>query len=326
MNPIKSCCVGEDLIMFSASFVSRKLPAGDYVNMLALFVYLAISKVVLPELTPVRVSRGTLDSENRKDGLGANQHAWTWQDETEPTNVGAKHHSAWKSKHFPISVSSVIRCALLLTNKLREPFIWVFGSNLEKSDFQLATTSKGTGVSGRHFCNTSDWAEMSASCQLISAYTLMRSSKLGRDIMVRDSRIIPSSEDITVEAGIVSLSIYIPERGKHQDTFDKTLSTYLDEVEPAIPRIATFDSYGPSQETLLVILGKRMRTHFLIEEEGDIGKGAFGTVSKALDLVTGNLYAAKRFVGSKASMEIDILQNLSHVSLLFISCGTVNLC
>lgn len=227
----------------------------------------------------------------------------------------------------PFINSAKAVCALLLTDKLREPFIWVFGSNLEKCDFQLATTSKGTGVSGRHFCITYNWESKSLLLVNLSRHhTLMRSPKLGRDIMVRDSRIIPSNEDTTVEAGIVSLSIHIPERGKHQDTFDKALSTYLDDVEPAIPRIAKFDSDRPSQETPLVILGKRKQTHYLIEKEGDIGKGTFGTVSKALDIVTGNLYAAKRFVGSKASMEIDILQNLSHVSLLLISCGTFNVC
>lgn len=219
----------------------------------------------------------------------------------------------------PFLSSARTVCALLLTDKLREPLIWIFGSDPEVSDFQLAT-DKVTGVSGRHFCITYNWdSECLLLFNLSRHHTFMRSSKLGENLMVRDSSIIPSGENITIEAGIVSLSIYMPERGSHRDTFDKALRRALAVVEPAGPRIATFGFDRHLKETPLAIPGKRDGTHYLIKEEGDIGKGTFGTVSKALDYVTGNLYAAKRFVRSEAKMEIHILKTLSHVSLLFVN-------
>lgn len=78
-------------------------------------------------------------------------------------------------------------------------------------------------------------------------------------------------------------------------------------------------------ETPLVVLGKRNRGRYIIEEEGDIGSGAFGSVSKALDSITGNLYAAKRLTkmrprGGTTVEEFDIHRKISHVGM-FAACS-----
>lgn len=237
----------------------------------------------------------------------------------------ATQHLPASREGTPFIAPSRVICALLLTHKPFDPLDgWVFGSDEEHCDFQLATTSKRTGVSGRHFRIHYNWTSR---CLLLSNmskhHTVMSSPKLGRNIIVRDSRVLLPGVDTTVNAGTVSLSIHIPARGEDQGTFDKALDAYHDEVREAMPRLVALNFGESLHDTPLVILGKRNRVQYLIEKEGDIGKGSFGTVSRALDPITGDLYAAKRFrnVSTEAHKEIELHQQVSHVSLLLITCG-----
>jgi hypothetical protein len=111
----------------------------------------------------------------------------------------------------------------------------------------------------------------------------MSSFRLGKDIIVRDSRVLPLGEAIVVIAGAVCLSIQVPDRGEHQRAFDEALNAYHDDVRRAVPRLAGLNFNESVAETLFVVLGKRNRVHYIIEQEGDIGSGAFGIVFKALD-------------------------------------------
>ncbi|KAL9109714.1 MAG: hypothetical protein Q9187_008128 [Circinaria calcarea] len=233
-----------------------------------------------------------------------------------PVVEDATQHSPASREGTPfIALSSVI-CALLLSHKPFDPLEgWVFGSDEERCDFLLATTSKRTGVSGRHFRIHYNWTSRHLRLTNISKHhTVMSSTKLGRDIIVRDSRVIFPGEIVTVTVGVVSLSIHIPPRGECQDAFDKGLDAYCNEVQAAVPRLVTLKFSEPSQETPLVVLGKRNRVQYLIEKDGDIGKGGFGTVSKAINHITGDLYAAKRFVkvDPMAQTEIELHQRISH--------------
>ncbi len=229
----------------------------------------------------------------------------------------APQHLPASREGTPLVAPSSVICALLLSHKPFDPLEgWVFGSDEERCDFQLATASKRTGVSGRHFRIHYNWTSRHLRLTNISKHhTVMSSTKLGRDIVVRDSRAILPGEIITVTAGVVSLSIHIPPRGKLQDAFDKALDAYHNDVQAAVPRLATLNFSVPSQETPLVVLDKRNRVQYFIEKDGDIGKGGFGTVSKAVDHVTGDLYAAKRFfeVHPKSQTEIELHQQISHV-------------
>lgn len=224
----------------------------------------------------------------------------------------------------PFVAPSMVTCALLLTHKPFDPFTgWVFGSDDERCDFLLATTNRETGVSGRHFGINYNWTSRYLRLTNLSRpHTMMKSPKLGQDIIIRDSRVIPPGEDITVTAGRVTLVIRVPVRGEYQDAFSKALDVYYNEVKEAMPRLATLGFSEPLHETPQVVLGKRNRVQYLIEKEGDIGEGHFGTVSRALNPITGDLYAAKRFrkLSQKAHHEIELHRQLSHVSLLFAHC------
>ena len=222
-----------------------------------------------------------------------------------------------------ISPSKVI-CAIHLTQKPYDPIDgWVFGSEEDRCDFQLSA-SKKAGVSGRHFRIHFNWTSRRLLLTNLSQHhTMMSSPKLGRDVIVRDSRVLPLDEAISVTAGAVCLSIHIPERGEHQLAFDEALTAYHEDVQQAMPRLAGLGFSKPGVQTPLVVLGKRNRVQYIIDQEGDVGSGAFGIVSKALDPITGNLYAAKRFtkISPKSRTvlrEIDIHRKISHVSVPFI--------
>ena len=233
-------------------------------------------------------------------------------------------YSAASRESTPFVAPSMATCALLLTHKPFDPFTgWVFGSDEERCDFLLTTTNKETGVSGRHFGINYNWTSRYLRLTNLSRHhTMMSSPKLGQDIIVRDSRVIPSGEEVTITAGRVTLVIRVPVRGDYQDTFSRALDAYHNEVKEAMPRLATLGFGEPLHETPQVVLGKRNRVQYLIEKEGDIGEGHFGTVSKALDPITGDLYAAKRLrkASQSAHHEIELHQRLSHVSLLFAHC------
>ncbi|MCJ1246704.1 hypothetical protein MMC30_003913 [Trapelia coarctata] len=126
---------------------------------------------------------------------------------------------------------------------------------------------------------------------------------------------LPLHETIAVTAGALCLTFYIPERGEHQGAFDEALNAYHDDVRQAVPHLAGLGFSEEVMETPLVVLGKRDRVQYIIDKEGDIGSGAFGIVSKALDPITGNLYAAKKFPPHRSRItlkEIDIHCKTSH--------------
>ena len=58
----------------------------------------------------------------------------------------------------------------------------------------------------------------------------------------------------------------------------------------------------------------RQKPIYLLEEE--FGHGGFGTVYKAVDVSTGDVHAAKKFHHGDWKKEVDILTELSHVSLI----------
>lgn len=227
----------------------------------------------------------------------------------------------------PFIAPSKPTCAIHLSQKPYDPLDgWVFGSDEERCDFQLSD-SKRAGVSARHFRIHFNWTSRRLLLTNLSQHhTMMSSPKLGRDVIVRDSRVLPLDEAIAVTAGAVCLSVHIPDRGEHQRKFDGALDAYHEEVQQAIPRIAGLCFVNGGVQTPLVVLGKRNRVQYIIDNEGDVGSGAFGIISKALDPVTGNLYAAKRFtkISARARIvlaEIDIHRKISHVSLSsFIHC------
>lgn len=209
-------------------------------------------------------------------------------------------------------------CALSLTHAPIDPLTgWVFGSDEERCDFLLATSNTESGVSGRHFSINYNWTTKCLLLKNLSRHSVtMKSPKLyGHPVTVEGTQVIPPSEDNTIHAGVVVLIVRIPARGQDED--------YGQTVKEAMPCFPPRVLCKDPPNTPPVILGKRNRVQYIIQNEGDIGKGGFGSVSKALDPNTGDLYAAKRFHKSKAVnkfiyRELELHRKVSHVSLLCI--------
>ena len=100
-------------------------------------------------------------------------------------------------------------------------------------------------------------------------------------------------------------------------------NAYFKERRSALPPLSQLGM--ESQQTTAVPTAQhsprqeppRQEPIHLLEEE--LGRGSFGTVHKAVDVSTGEVYAAKKFHHSDWKKEVDILMSLSHVS------GVVNL-
>jgi len=153
---------------------------------------------------------------------------------------------------------------------------------------------------------------------------VINSPKLGKDIIVRDSRVLPLNKVITVSAGAVYLSIQILERGEHQPTFIKILNTCHEDVRQATPRLTNLDFKESVAKTPLIVLGKWDRVPYIIEKEGNINLRIFRIISKALDAITGDLYIAKKFkIKPKVRItpkEINIYLKISYINLYSIYC------
>jgi hypothetical protein len=216
------------------------------------------------------------------------------------------------------------RCTLKLKDKPFDPVKgWRFGSDDEEEvDFRLAD-STATGVSRHQFLINYNWKWKSLVLTNTSQhFTMMSSPRIGRDVIVRGSNVILSNDETKVTAGMVSILIQIPARGDYQSKFDENLDAYLEELQAALPRLAGLTVRVPQRETPLVIHGKRSRFQYIIEKEGDLGRGQFGIVSRALDTSTGDLYAVKKFVVTKdreklINKELEIAQRISHVRQLY---------
>lgn len=196
-------------------------------------------------------------------------------------------HRLGDDRGSPFLAPSHPNYALSLTQRPINPVDgWVFGSDEKYCDIQLAS-GKETGISSRHFrVNDNQTSGHLLLVDVSQHYTVMSYPRFGEVIVVQESRVILPTETIITTAGFVVILLQILSREKHQDAFDGALSLYLDEVQAAEPRLFTLSSGMPSQgedpkETPLGVLGKLNRAQYLIEKEGDIGRGAFGTVSKA---------------------------------------------
>ncbi len=218
-------------------------------------------------------------------------------------------------------------CALKLKDKPYDPVKgWRFGSDDEEEvDFRLSDSTR-TGVSRHQFLINYNWKWKSLVLTNTSQhFTMMSSPTIGRDIIVRGSKVILSNEVTKVTVGMVSILIQSPVRGNHQSKFDENLASYLQELQASLPRLVGLTVRVSQRETPLVIYGKRSRLSYTIEKEGDLGSGKFGIVSRALDTSTGDFYAVKKFFAAKSrkkliSEEIKIAQRISHVRQLYQIC------
>ena len=85
---------------------------------------------------------------------------------------------------------------------------------------------------------------------------------------------------------------------------------YLEERQNALPPLSQLGM--ESQQTTAVLTPLGQQPIYLPKEE--LGRGAFGTVHKVVNVSTGVEYAGKKFHGGKWKDEVKILKSVLHVS------------
>lgn len=84
---------------------------------------------------------------------------------------------------------------------------------------------------------------------------------------------------------------------------------YLEERRNTLPTLGQLDVESQQTTALLTALhSPRQQPIYLPEEE--LGRGGFGTVYKAVDVSTGDIYAAKEFLGGHWKKEVEILKRV----------------
>jgi hypothetical protein len=207
------------------------------------------------------------------------------------------------------------RCVLRTNHYPNDPQCgWSFGYDLERCDFYLG--KKMWGVSDIHFRIDHNWTAKSLVIINMSQHGIQVADPATGDYeRVFTSRVIMEAEQMKVGAGLVEMTLNIPRRGPHQETYDMNLEILRKEVEMAMPRIDGVRIHQPAWLTPKVVGEKRK---YILQQS--IGVGAFATVYKAIDHQNGNVFAAKEFKHldkkglTSAMEEIRLLQSIKHVS------------
>ena len=124
---------------------------------------------------------------------------------------------------------------------------------------------------------------------------------------------IRPDEQTTIEARRSSITVEIPRRGIYQSEYDNNLEAYYREVQEAVPQVRRLRFHGSLTETLLVARGEQTQSQYVLQKQ--IKEGAFGTVFKAFDPLTKQVYTAIKVSYGYLPTEIKILRRVSHVSL-----------
>jgi hypothetical protein len=197
---------------------------------------------------------------------------------------------------------------------------FIFGSDDEVCDF-LLDNSNARGISGRHFSIDFNWDSGFLRVTNLSRLgTYVEAPSIGeRAIKLKgnERRMHPPAEVTKISVGAVDLELRVPNRGNYQGEYDKNWIAYRRKFQDAIPGIQQLN-IQPSKSTKVIIRRKGLKNIYLLHQE--IGRGEYGTVHKATDYYTGDLFAAKQFIAKgsrwddKAKSEIGIIQKVSHVS------------
>ena len=111
-----------------------------------------------------------------------------------------------------------------------------------------------------------------------------------------------------------------PDHDNCRAEYEAHRDAYFKERRNALPPLSQLGM--ESQQTTVVPTAQhsprqrlpKQQPIYLLEEE--LGRGGFGTVHKAIDVSDGDVYAAKKFHHGNWKKEVDILTELSHVSVI----------
>jgi hypothetical protein len=200
---------------------------------------------------------------------------------------------------------------------------FVFGRDQQVCDFWL-DESNTLGISGQQFSIDFNWDSGFLRVTNLSRHgTVVDAPSIGRDVRLKgnERRMLPPAEVTRISAGAVDLEFSIPDRGEGQGEYEENWVAYRRKFQNAVPGIQQLDIQS-SKSTKLILRREGLKDAYLLHEE--IGRGEYGMVHKATDYRKGNLYAAKEFFAKgsdwydKAKSEIEIIQNMSHVSDFFL--------
>ena len=207
---------------------------------------------------------------------------------------------------------------------------FVFGTDDKKCDVQLLENpdpdkKKRYGISRRHFRIDFNWKSGLLRLNNMSSTNgtgmSAPSVKHGfQSLKSNNMHMLHPAEQTKVRVGTLEFEISFPTRGKSQRRYDRNWDLYRRKHGDDVPEIDSLAIQPTLEITRFVQRREGRRNAYLLHDE--IGTGQYGTVCKASDPRTGELFAAKQFVtrkpgwDAKAYMEIAISQDVTHVSII----------
>ena len=199
---------------------------------------------------------------------------------------------------------------------------FVFGSDPRICDVFLG--ERGAGFSGQQFCIT-----FNERGEVIFKNTSRKKAQVdynGEDPSRRTQFtwiLFDTYENIKITLGEeddLIFKIKWPKHGTYRAEYEAHRNAYFKERRSALPPLSQLGM--ESQQTTAVPTAQHSPRQeppgqepiYLLEEE--LGRGSFGTVHKAVDVSTGDVHAAKKFHHGDWKKEVDILTELSHVSVI----------
>lgn len=195
---------------------------------------------------------------------------------------------------------------------------FVFGSDPQICDVFLG--ERGAGFSGQQFCIT-----FNERGEVIFKNTSRKKAQVdynGENPSRRNQFtwiLFDTYKNIEITVGdknVLIFKVKWPENRKFcRAEYEAHRDACFEERRNALPPLSQLGM--ESQQTTAVITAQyspKQEPIFLLEEE--LGRGGFGTVHKAVDVSDGDVYAAKKFHHGNWKKEVDILTELSHVSVI----------
>ena len=205
---------------------------------------------------------------------------------------------------------------------------FVFGSDKRKCDVLLLENpdpDNKYGISRQHFRIDFNWKSGLLRLNNMSSTngTGMTAPSVNNGFQAlkyNNMHMLHPAEQTKVHVGILVFEISFPIRGKYQGRYDRNWDLYRRRHGDNVPEIDSLAIKPELEVTRFVQYRQGRRSAYLLLDE--IGKGEFGSVCKASDHRTAELFAAKQFSmrkpgwDARAYLEIAISQKITHVGVV----------
>ena len=121
-------------------------------------------------------------------------------------------------------------------------------------------------------------------------------------------------ENIKITVGDLIFKVDWSKNKTCKAEYEAHRDAYLEEQRNALPPLSQLGVESEQTTTVLTAQhSPRQQPIYLLEEE--LGRGGFGTVHKAVDVSTGDVYAAKEVQVGNWKKEVEFFKSVSHVSV-----------